>query len=192
MLFKQTIARHRTPLNGDVSFIMPTSSLGTITPITFPHRLPTARPPDRGNMRISTSAESPRSSRRFAGWPAARVLIRPEPGFYVLRLRSGAPLIPAIIYRPCPMVIPQPTTVSGPHPDEWCRPLDRSPRYEARLDGRRVEIDRVWTARSLRHVSRDEFEFRLGPLRRWATQNPSAPEHRPQRPVDLDAIPPLF
>lgn len=90
------------------------------------------------------------------------------------------------------MVIPQPTTVGGPDPEEWCRPLDRSPRYEARVDGQRVEIDRVWTARSLRRVSRDEFEFRLGPLRRWARQNPNAPERRPQRRVDLDDMPPLF
>jgi len=120
------------------------------------------------------------------------MLIRPEPGFYVMRLRSGAPLVPAMIYQLCPMVIPQPTSVTGPHPDEWCRPLDRSPRYEAKLSGKRVPIDKVWTARSLRYVSRAEFEFRIGPLRRWARQNPVAPEAHPHRRVDLDAIPPLF
>ena len=90
------------------------------------------------------------------------------------------------------MVIPEPTNVAGPDPSEWCRPLDRSPGYEARIDGKRVAIDRVWTARSLRRISRDEFEFRSGPLRRWARHNPGAPEATPQRPVDLDAIPPLF
>jgi hypothetical protein len=136
--------------------------------------------------------ETPLRTRRGAARPTARVLIRPRPGFYVMRLRSGAPLVPAIIYQLCPMVIPQPTTIAAPHPDEWCRPLDRSPRYEARLDGKRVPIDRVWTARSLREVSRDEFEFRSGPLRRWARQNLSAPEGQPHRRVDLDAIPPLF
>jgi hypothetical protein len=120
------------------------------------------------------------------------MLIRPEPGFYVMRLASGAPLVAAVIYRLCPMVIPEPTNVMGPHPSEWCRPLDRSPRYEARIDGKRVAIDRVWTARSLRRVSRDEFEFRIGPLRRWARHHPGAPEATPQRPVDLGAIPPLF
>ena len=90
------------------------------------------------------------------------------------------------------MVIPEPANVTGPDPSEWCRPLDRSPRYEARIDGKRVALDWVWTARSLRRVSRDEFEFRIGPLRRWARHNPGAPEATPQRPVDLDAIPPLF
>jgi hypothetical protein len=89
------------------------------------------------------------------------------------------------------MVIPQPKSVAGPHPDDWCRPLDRPPRFEVRLDGRRVDIDLVWTARSLRPVSREEFEFRIEPLRRWARQN-GAPEATPSRPVDLGAIPPLF
>jgi hypothetical protein len=121
-----------------------------------------------------------------------RILVRPEPGFYVMRLRSGAPLVPAMIYQICPMVIPEPTTVTGPHPDDWCRPLDRSPRFEARVDGKRVDVERVWTARSLRPVSRDEFDFRAGPLRRWARSNPPAPEAQPYRPVDLTALPPLF
>jgi len=121
-----------------------------------------------------------------------RILILPEPGFYVMRLRSGAPLVPAIIYQICPMVIPEPTTVTGPHPDEWCRPLDRSPRFAARVDGKRVDVELVWTARSLRRVSRDEFDFRAGPLRRWARSNPTAPEAQPHRRVDLTALPPLF
>ena len=96
-------------------------------------------------------------TRRAQDWRTyKRILIRPEPGFYVMRLRSGAPLVPAIIYQICPMVIPEPTTVTGPHPDEWCRPLDRSPRFAARVDGKRVDVELVWTARSLRRVSRDE------------------------------------
>jgi hypothetical protein len=171
---------------------MPTSSLSPITPITIPHLLLAVCQPDPANLRVSAPAEGSLSSRWVAGRPAARILIRPQPGFYVMRLRPGAPLVPAIIYQPCPMVIPQPTNVAGPHPDDWCRPLDRSARYEAQLDGKRVDLDRVWTARSLRRVCRQELEFRSGPLRRWARENPNAPEARPHRPVDLDAIPPLF
>jgi len=109
-----------------------------------------------------------------------------------MRLRSGAPWVAAIIYQSCPMVLPEPSHVRGPHPDEWCRPLDRSPRYEARIEGKRVNIDRVWTARTLRPVSRDEYEFRIGPLRRWAGKHPGAPEASPHRQVDLNVIPPLF
>lgn len=171
---------------------MPISTSSPITPPTNPHQLGEGHRPAPGIPRISAQVAGSFSQRWRAGRPAVRVLIRPVPGFYVMRLRSGAPLVPAIIYQLCPMVIPQPTTIAGPHPDEWCRPLDRPRRYEARFDGKRVSIDRVWTARSLRPVSREEFEFRGGPLRRWARQNPGAPEAMPHRQVDLDAIPPLF
>jgi hypothetical protein len=171
---------------------MLTRSLSPITRVTFPHLALPARHQAQGILRGSVSTGGFPTFRRSVTHPSTRVLIRPQPGFYVMRLRSGAPLVPAIIYQLCPMVIPQPMTAVGPHPDEWCRPLDRSRRYEARLDGQRVDLDRVWTARSLRPVSRAEFEFRSGPLRRWARENPSAPEARPHRPVDLSAIPPLF
>jgi hypothetical protein len=137
----------------------------------------------------SMTANSAASPGALAGY---RVMLRPQPGFYVLRFRRGAPLVAALIYQFCPMVVPQPTALDGPHPDDWCRPLDRSRCYGAQIDGKRADLERIWFIRSLRPISRDEFEFRSGPLRRWARQNPSAPEARPHRQVDLDAIPPLF
>jgi hypothetical protein len=167
-------------------------TLSPITPNAIQHLFASTRQLNQGILRVSTSAETPLLSRLGAGRPWARILIRPEPGFYVMRLRPDAPLVPAIIYQLCPMVSPQPANVRGPHPDDWCRPLDRSPRFAARVDGQRVDLDRVWTARSLRRASRAEFEFRSRPLRRWARENPSAPVARPHRPVDLAAIPPLF
>jgi hypothetical protein len=115
-----------------------------------------------------------------------------EAGFLRDAAEVGRAAGGAVIYQLCPMVIPQPANIAGPLPEDWCRSLDRSPRWEARLDGKRVDLDRVWTARSLRPLSRAEFEFRSGPLRRWARENASAPEARPHRPVDLGAIPPLF
>jgi hypothetical protein len=171
---------------------MPLSSFSAITPVTYLHLVAAASQLDQGIPRVSGPVKSSIPSRRSAGQLATRILIRPQPGFYVMRLRSGAPLVAVVIYQLCPMVIPQPMTVTGPHPEDWCRPLDRSVRFEARLDGTRIAIDRVWTARSLRPVSRAEFEFRSGPLRQWARENPGAPEARPQRQVDLGAIPPLF
>jgi len=171
---------------------MPTNPLSPITLPASPQLFPMAPRREQGIPRTWATPESLLGAQWGAERPAARILIRPQPGFYVMRLRSGAPLVAVVIYQLCPMVIPQPLTVGGPHPDDWCRPLDRSRRYEARLDGKRVDLDRVWTARSLRPVSHAEFEFRSGPLRRWARENPSAPEARPQRPVDLAAIRPLF
>jgi hypothetical protein len=135
----------------------------------------------------------PLAAERWSRWAEPRFLLRPRPGFYVMRLRRGAPLVPALIYQSCPMVLPQPTALHGPHPDEWCRPLDRSPRYGALIDGKRVALDRVWTARSLKPVSPAEYAFRIGPLRRWARGQPERmPEARPGEPVDLALLPPLL
>ena len=136
------------------------------------------------------SGVSPTS--RWSRWTEPRVLLRPRPGFYVMRLRRTAPLVPALIYQLCPMVMPQPTALGGPDPEEWCRPLDRSPRCGALIDGKGVPIDAVWTARSLRPVTPEEYAFRIGPLRRWARANPAMPEARPDKPIDLAALPPLF
>jgi hypothetical protein len=99
----------------------------------------------------------------------------PSQGFYVMRLRRGAPLISALIYQLCPMVLPQPTAVDGPRPMEWCRPVGGSLKYGTLNDGKPAPIDRVWTARSLRPVSLAEYAFRIGPLRRWARTNPAMP-----------------
>ena len=133
----------------------------------------------------------PPRTRRPGNRPAARILIRPQPGFYVMRQRANRPLVPALIYQLCPMVLPEPQFVSGPHPDEWCRPLARSPRYEARINNRRCDIDWVWTARTLRPVSRAEYESRLRGGAHPAP--PSRPQSRTPRPTaGLAALPPLF
>jgi hypothetical protein len=93
-----------------------------------------------------------------------RMLLRPRPGFYVMRPRGGAPLIPALIYQLCPMVVPQRTTVDGPNPEEWRRPLNRSAHFGALIDGKPVAVDRVWKSRSLRPVSPDELRLPHWPL----------------------------
>jgi hypothetical protein len=109
-----------------------------------------------------------------------------------MRLRSATPLVTAVIYQLCPMVIPQPTTATGPHPDEWCRPLDRPRRFEARINDILVGIDRVWTARSLRAVSIADYASRMRAIRRSARLGDNVPWCRPERRVDLNRLPPLF
>jgi hypothetical protein len=146
----------------------------------------------RGNPALSREGRRSRRRGHMVPGGSPRVLIRPEPGFYVMRLGRGAPLVPALIYQLCPMVVPEPQLVVGPHPDDWCRPLDRSPLLRARIDGREVAVDRVWTSRSLRPVSAAEYAFRVGMLRRWARQSRQMPEARPHRAVDFASLPPLF
>src|SRR5580700_9413068 len=113
---------------------------------------------------------------RWSRTTRPRLLSRPCPGFYVMRLERGAPLVPALIYQLCPMVVPQPSAADGAHPDDWCRPLDRSPQYRAQIDGKPAAVDHVWTARSLRPISSAEYQFRVGALRRWARAPPRMPE----------------
>lgn len=146
--------------------------------------------PIKYSLSQGVTIEDNRSSSRRRARP--RVLIRPELGFYVVRQSRHGSIVPAVIYQRCPMVVPQPNAAGGPHPEDWCRPLDRSPVLEARINGRPVPIDRVWTARSLRPVSAAEYAFRIGPLRRWAWSKPQAPEARPHRTVDLATLPPIF
>jgi hypothetical protein len=95
---------------------MSTDAFSPIMPVTSPHLLASACQPSVAIPPFFMSARRPRLSQRFAARSTSRILIRPRPGFYVMRLRSGAPLVPAVIYQLCPMVIPQPTTIAGPHP----------------------------------------------------------------------------
>ena len=83
-------------------------------------------------------------------------MLLPFPGFYVMRLRRDAHVVPAVIYQLCPMVIPQPTTVNGPNPDDWCRPLNRSPRFAALIDGKAATVDARRGPRALPPVSTEE------------------------------------
>jgi hypothetical protein len=155
---------------------MTTSAICASTPINPSQPLAVDCKPDPGFLGVFVSVKGSLSSRWGAGRPAARILIRPQPGFYVMRLRWGAPVVPAVIYQLCPMVVPQPTNVAGPHPDEWCRPLDRSARYEARLDDKRVHIDRVWTARSLRQVTAGSLSSAAAPCGAGPDKIPARPK----------------
>jgi hypothetical protein len=143
-------------------------------------------------MRDFPRLEAPHSSAVVLLGRNARILVRPKPGFYVMRCRRGGPIAPAIICQLCPMVLPQPNAVDSPHPEDWCRPLDRSPVLQAQINGKPVPIDRVWTSRSLRPISASEYAFRIGPLQQWARSGPTMPEAHPNRPVNLATLPPLF
>ena len=67
------------------------------TLMVSPHLTAAADAQDRGNLRISALDASSLPSRWLVGRPAPRILIRPELGFYVMRLASGAPLVAAVI-----------------------------------------------------------------------------------------------
>ena len=154
-------------------------------------QLNNAKSRENGDVDLSRNAYPKQPSGNQA-IEAPRILIRPRAGFYLLRAGRGQPLVPATIQQRCPMVLPQPHVIGGPHPEDWCRPLDRSPVLHALINGEPVPIDRVWTARSLRPISASEYAFRMGPLRQWAWSGPRMPEAYPDRPVNLASLPPLY
>ena len=121
-----------------------------------------------------------------------RILLRPGPGFYV-RMRRDAPLVPALIFQLCRMVMSQPSAVNGPNPADWGRPLDRSPRFGALIDGKRVAFDPVWTSRSLKPVSPEEYAFSQGPVAPLGRGPIPACRHRStEKPLNLALFPTLF
>jgi len=108
-------------------------------------------------------------------------------------MRRDAPLVPALIFQLCPMVMPQPSAVNRPNPADWCRPLDRSPRFGVLIEGKRVAFDPVWTSRSLKPVSPEEYAFSQGPVAPLGRGPIPACRHRStEKPLNLALFPTLF
>lgn len=125
--------------------------------------------------------EYPGSGRQFAEWP--------RPGFFRFRATRKGPWLPAVIYRPCPFVQPDPRYDEGSaHPADWCRPTERPRPLCALLNGNEFReaweygerisgVDKIWRWGHL--VTADEYEEAL--------RNAPTDETR-----GLDEIPSLF
>lgn len=111
-----------------------------------------------------------------------RVISSPEPGFFVLRLVKGGPLVPAVIWRPCPVEV---------DPFEGIiQPLDRYPHLQARILDRDVHPETVWAAG--RAVPRAEWQYlvaRAEWARMWAPRDPLA---NPKQPMAIEKMAPAF
>jgi hypothetical protein len=167
--------------------------------------------------------------RRPAERPHIGLLLRgvrypgyPEPGFCVTRLRRGAVLVPALIWRPCPMLLPEDLP---DNPEEWCQATETYPlplfagddacrRIVERIDkppptlwqGLRARIgdDEVdpcetWVRGRTdplvvaRQLAPDKaYQYRMA-RREWAvTYAPAEPEARPRERANLAKLPSLF
>lgn len=119
----------------------------------------------------------------------------PEPGFFKLRMVRGGVWVPALIWQPCPMVIPEDPNEEavGEMPSDWCYPIDpyRGPRaLLARIGDAAVDPLEVWQRG--RKITGEEYYWRRG-LREWAiVKAPSQPEANPRQPVDLRRQPSMF
>lgn len=118
---------------------------------------------------------------RFAGYP--------EPGYFRLRLVKRGPWVPALIWQPCPMVIPVPLELT-PAPEDWCRPAERSRPLRATIGTSEANPFEVWISGYF--ITAQEYLYRLD-LQKWATRHaPRQPEAKPKQSVDLTDLPALF
>ncbi|KKK66830.1 hypothetical protein LCGC14_2960120 [marine sediment metagenome] len=121
-----------------------------------------------------------------------RAIDRPEPGFFKMRQTRGGPWVPAIIYRTCHC------TVNGGDDNwshKWRESCDRHPYpssdLEAEIDGKSVEVTRVWPWG--RPIDQAEYEYLCGD-RDWCRRH--APERleaaTPRDYFRVDLLPPIF
>ena len=125
----------------------------------------------------------------------------PRPGYFLLRLVKGGRLVPARIYRPCPMIEPCRDVMIGGivypdlepgevHPDDWCRPCDRSRPLRADIAGEPCDPLRVWEGGAF--TTRAEWRYQEDDLD-WARAHaPATPQARPTQAIDLGKTPSLF
>ena len=112
---------------------------------------------------------SQRTDVRVAGFDPDQ----PVAGFYRIRLRSGAAFAGVYIWHGLPL-----DPVTGEE-------LDRSPRWQASLNGEAIDLERVWprcadepiTEANYRHLCRTQ---------QWARENaPDSALADPRKPIDL-------
>ena len=117
-----------------------------------------------------------------------REIDRPEPGFFKLRMVSAGPFVPAIIYRTCHCTV-NGGDDSAPHP--WRGTCDRYPRLEAEINGKSVEVLRVW--QSGRPIDQAEHEY-LCADREWCHRHAPArlEAATPRDYFRVDLMKPIF
>ncbi len=108
----------------------------------------------------------------------AREIAKPRPGFFKLRLIKGGPFVPARIFLPCPI------------DPEFGHPMDRSRHLIGEIDGKEVEVERIWL--SAEEIGPAEFAFMTADAswcRNWA---PAEPQANPRKPIDARTAPPAY
>lgn len=106
-----------------------------------------------------------------------RIIDRPEPGFWAIRLVKKGKEVPARIYLA--------QTVTDPVSGDY---LDRSPFIAAEVDGEQADPYWLWTVRG-QEISADDFAF-MTEDRTWVrTHAPESAEANPRKGIDRKSIP---
>jgi len=106
----------------------------------------------------------------------------PLAGFYKMKLVKGGPWVTVEIW------------YGPPHDPVTGDVLDRSWRWQARVDGGEAEdpLRRAWPYCSGQPITRTEFDY-LRDVACWAKDYaPSQPEASPRQKIDLHKMPTLF
>lgn len=114
--------------------------------------------------------------------PGARIVSDPQPGFFVTRLTKCGPMVPAVIWRPCPLEID--------HYEGIIQPLDRWPHLQARILDHDVHPETVWSTG--RSVPRAEWEYLTATVNWAQVWAPDHPLANPKTPISIDKMAPAF
>lgn len=108
---------------------------------------------------------------------AAIRIDEPVPGYYRMRLRKGGMHVAVRIWHGPPN-----DPVTGEE-------LDRSWRFQAEINGRYAEIDRVWPSCAGEPIDEAEARY-LTERQRWGEENaPDSPQANPMKRVNLLTAP---
>lgn len=105
---------------------------------------------------------------------------QPVAGFYRRRLVKNGPWVAVLIVHGRPR-----DPVTGEE-------LDRSPRWQAWLDGKEVDVFQVWPECSGAPIDKAEY-LHLRNVSDWAREHaPYAPEAQPRQSINHNKLPPIF
>lgn len=97
---------------------------------------------------------------------------QPKAGFFKMQLRSGARPVGVCIWHGAPL-----DPVTGEE-------LDRSHRWQAMVNDRPIDLDRVWPQCAGEEISLAEYQ-RLSATEKWARENaPNSSAADPRKKVD--------
>ncbi len=107
-----------------------------------------------------------------------RVLSQPKPGFWMIRLRSRSPEMPAAIEE------------CHHEPGNSENKLDTGPILVANIGYEERDPLDVWHRRG-REIGEADYKFQMARLAWVRTHAPDEPEAAPSKAVDLGAVPPI-
>jgi hypothetical protein len=111
---------------------------------------------------------------RFQGSPS-RPVNTPSPGYFLIRLIKGGPLVPARICHEQGL---------------WWAVVDGEVKQAHADPGHAPDVFRIW--HSGQFIDQQTYEHRLR-LKKWAVEHrPDHPAANPRKPIDRNSTPPVF